>query len=237
MSDLSDLEGVYPTALRWNAEAGVLGISAFNPETGERELRPIDFGKAATFAMDLGTRERGYGLIKIATYDMRLTSVGSPPPPWPGDPEFKPALGCWLWNPTYGELRLETNASLFRIAITRVWECAAFDQQAVSGQQPVIRFEGKTAVAIKAVGKTFQSPIIKIIGWVERDKVPGWAARTPTVAAPSAPPLLAASAEAKIPAPETSAAKKPAKTKKGTTKKPDPNDSLDGLLGDDIAWK
>ena len=34
MSDLSGLHGVYPTSLRWNAEGGFLGISAFNP--GER---------------------------------------------------------------------------------------------------------------------------------------------------------------------------------------------------------
>ena len=37
---------------------------------------------------------------------MRLTPVGSPPPPKPDDPEFKRAVGCWLWNPNVGEVRL-----------------------------------------------------------------------------------------------------------------------------------
>jgi len=39
MSDLSDLHGVPPTTLRWNAEQGYLGYSAFNAETGERVVR------------------------------------------------------------------------------------------------------------------------------------------------------------------------------------------------------
>ncbi len=117
MSDLSDLHGVYPTSLRWNAESGFLAISVFNAETGERELQEIELGQPATFALDLATRERGYGLIKTGVYDMKLTPVGSPPPPWPGDEEYKPALGCWVWNPTFGELRLETNAAIFRQAV------------------------------------------------------------------------------------------------------------------------
>ena len=29
MSDLSDLHGIYPTSLRWNAESGFLAVSAF----------------------------------------------------------------------------------------------------------------------------------------------------------------------------------------------------------------
>ena len=61
MSDLSDLHGIFPTSLRWNAESGFLAVSAFNGETGERELQPIELGQAATFVLDLATRERGYG--------------------------------------------------------------------------------------------------------------------------------------------------------------------------------
>jgi hypothetical protein len=60
MSDLSGLRGIYPTSLRWNAD-GFLAISVFNPETGERELQEIELGEPATFALDLATRERGYG--------------------------------------------------------------------------------------------------------------------------------------------------------------------------------
>ena len=95
MSDLSDLHGIYPTSLRWNAESGFLAVSVFNGETGERELQQIELGQAATFVLDLATRERGYGLIKSGVYDMKLTPVGSPPPPWPDNEEYKPALGCW----------------------------------------------------------------------------------------------------------------------------------------------
>jgi hypothetical protein len=200
MSDLSDLHGIFPTALRWNAEDGILGVATFNPETGERELQPIAFGQPATFVMDMATRERGYGLIKVGLYDMRLTPVGSPPPPWPGDgEEFKPALGCWVWNPQLGELRVETNATMFRQAIENVWRLTRFESQAVEGQQPVIRFTTNVEVNLKALRKTFYAPVIKIVGWAERDKVPGWRERAPTVAPPAAAPFLGPPESAKAP--------------------------------------
>ena len=184
----------FRTSLRWNAETGVLGISVFNPESGEREVQEIQLGNTATFAMDLATRERGYGLIKVGVYDMKLTPVGSPAPAWPGDEEYKPALGCWLWNPAFGELRLETNAAIFRTA----------DRQCL-GPGPVCtgvhgglaaRRSGSSIasrVPVKSVNKTFFGPVIEIVGWTERDKVPGWRERAPTVPPPAAPPLLAAS--------------------------------------------
>ena len=215
MSDLSDLHGIYPTSLRWNAESGFLAVSAFNAETGERELRQIELGQAATFVLDLATRERGYGLIKSGVYDMKLTPVGSPPPPWSGDEEYKPALGCWMWNPTFGELRLETNAAIFRQAVDSVWDQCRAEPQAVKGLQSVVRFVDRIPIPVKAVNKTFFGPAIKIVGWVERDQVPGWAARTPTVSPPAAPPILPAPS---APAPATPAVKKPAKAKKGAAK-------------------
>ena len=190
MSDLSDLRGIYPTSLRWNAESGFLAISIFNSETGERELQEIELGQEATFVLDLATRERGYGVIKTGIYEMKLTPVGSAPPPWPDDGEYKPALGCWLWCPAYGELRLETNASIFRQAISGVWDRCLREPQAAEGLQPVIRFVDRVQVPIKAVGKVFEGPLIRIVGWAERDKVPGWATRTPTVSPPAALPIL-----------------------------------------------
>jgi hypothetical protein len=200
MSDLSDLHGILPTALRWNAEDGILGISTFNPETGERELQPIEFGQPATFVMDLATRERGYGKIMVGLYDMRLTPVGSPPPPWPGDAEgFKPALGCWLWNPQFGEVKIETCGTMFRNSIENVWRLTRFEPQAMEGQQPVIRFVDKVEVNLKALRKSFFTPIIKNVGWAERDKVPGWRERAPTVAPPSAAPTLGPQEPAKTP--------------------------------------
>jgi hypothetical protein len=227
MSDLSDLHGVYPTSLRWNAETGVLGISIFNSEIGGRELQEIELGQAATFALDLATRERGYGLIKTGAYNMQLSPVGSPPPPRPEDEEFKPALACWVWCPTFGELRLETNAKIFREAVTNVWDRCRVKPEAATGQQPVVRFVDRVSVTIKQVGKTFFGPKIEIVGWVERDKIPGWAARTPTVSPPAAPPLLAASS-APAPAAPAAPAKKSAKARRHKAKrqaaKPGPDD-------------
>jgi hypothetical protein len=234
MSDLSDLHGVYPTSLRWNAEIGILAFSVFNAETGERELREIELGQPATFALDLATRERGYGLIKTGVYNMTLTPVGSPAPQWPGDEEYKPAVGCWVWNPTFGELRLETNAAIFRQAVIAVWDECRTKAEAAEGLQPVIRFVDRVPVLVKAVNKTFFGPVIKVIGWVERSKVPGWATREPTVAPPAAPPLLAASS---APAPATPAAKKPTKINskaKRSAPKPGPDDPP---FNDDIPWK
>jgi hypothetical protein len=232
VSDLSDLHGIYPTSLRWNAETGFLAVSAFSPEIGERELQQIELGQAATFVLDLATRERGYGRIKTGIYDMRLAPVGSPPPPWPEDEEFKPALGCWVWCPTFYELRLETNAKIFRDAVTAVWDKARVEPQAAEGLQPIIRFIDRVSIPVKAVGKTFQGPIIKILDWVKRDKIPGWAARTPTVLPPAAPPILPAPS---APALATPTVKKPAKAKKAAAK-PGPDDPLSDL-NDDIPWK
>ena len=182
MSDLSGLHGVFAPSLRWNAEEGFLSVSVFNSETGEREPKEIDLGPAATFVMDMATRERGYGAIRVGFYDMRLTPVSSPPPPWPGDEEYKPALGCWVYHPDYGELRLETNAAMFREAVTGIWDAAKSEPQAAAAeQQPVVRFTGRVSVPIKALKKSFYRPVIEIVGSVERNKVPGWAARTPTV--------------------------------------------------------
>ena len=98
--------------------------------------------------------------------------------------------------------------------------------------QPVICFVDRVAIPVKAVNKSFCGPVIKIVGWVERDKVPGWAARTPTVLPPEAPPILPAPS---APALATPAVKKPAKVKKGAAK-PGPDDPL-ADLNDDIPWK
>jgi hypothetical protein len=232
MSDLSDLHGIYPTSLRWNAETGFLAISVFNSETGERELQPIELGQPATFVIDLATRERGYGLIKAGVYDMKLTPVSSPPPPWLGDEEYKPALGCWAWNPAFGELRLETNAAIFRQAVDSLWDQCRAEPQAAEGLQPVVRFDDRVSIPVKAVNKTFFGPVIKIVGWVERDKVPGWAARTPTVLPPTAPPILPAPS---APAPATPAVKKRAKAKRAAAKSGPGDPRAD--LNDDIPWK
>jgi hypothetical protein len=231
MSDLSDLHGIFPNSLRWNAETGVLGVAVFNAETGEREVQEIQLGSAtATFAMDLATRERGYGMIKVGFYDMRLTPVGSPPPDWPGEDEgYKPALGCWLWNPALGDLRLEICAAIFRDAVDSIWKQAKFAQEAIDGLQPAIRFVGRVEIPVKSVNKTFYGPVIQIVGWTERGNVPGWKERAPTVPPPKAPPSLAASS-APVPvvmAPSRAKLKPP----RGAAKP-----AIDPNLNDDIPW-
>ncbi len=79
--------------------------------------------------------------------------------------------------------------------------------------------------------------MIKIIGWVERDKVPGWATREPTVLPPKTLPVLPVSAAS---APLMSDAKKPIKAKakaKVKAKTSDPNDNIDDILdGDPIPY-
>ena len=151
---------------------------------------------SATFVLDLATRERGYGLIKVGIRHV-VDAGRQPGAAWPGDEDYKPALGCWVWNPNFGELRLETNADLsarHRQRLGPVQVCP----EAIRGLQPSIRFVDRVDVPIKSVGKTFFGPVIQIVGWVERNNVPGWKERTPTVAPPAAPPLLAA---ASAPAP------------------------------------
>jgi hypothetical protein len=186
-TDIGDLHGVFPTPLRWSAENGVLGYSTYDPSTGERDIEPIELGSnLAKFVMDLSTRERGYGLIRTGLYDMRLEPVGAPPPPWPGDDDFKPAIGCWLWNPAFGEFRLETNAAILRTAISAVWDQCRTFKEAAQGQQPIIHFVDRQERLIRSVGKTFWAPVISILGWVERDRVPPFALREPTVKPPPA---------------------------------------------------
>jgi hypothetical protein len=187
MSDITDLHGVFPTPLRWNAEAGVLGYGVYDEATGERDVKEIELASPqAKFVMDLDTRERGYGLIRTGLYDMRLTPVGSAPPQWPGDDDFKPAVACWLWNPPLGELRLETNGAMFRTAVSAVWDRCRTFTEAAQGLQPVIHFADRQERLIRAIGKTFWAPVINIIGWVPRDKVPPFALRPPTVKPPIA---------------------------------------------------
>jgi hypothetical protein len=186
-TDIQDLRGVYPTPVRWSAETGQLGYSTFDPAAGERSIEVIELGsQTAKFVMDLATRERGYGLIRAGHYEMRFSPVNSPPPPWPGDDDFKPAIGCWLWNPPLGELRLETNATLFRTAVSSLWDHCRTFAEAAQGLQPVIHFVDRQERLIKSIGKVFLAPVVTVIGWVPREKCPTFVLREPTVKPPLA---------------------------------------------------
>jgi hypothetical protein len=146
-----------------------------------------------------------------------------------------------LWNPTYGELRLETNAAILSRVITGIWDAAKFAPEAATGQQPVVSFVGTVPVFIKQVNKTFRAPVIKIVGYIPRDQVPGWADRPPTVLPPKAMSVLPAASAAPPPSTPTAAKsiKKAAKAKvKQAATKPDPDDPIEDVLGgDDIPWK
>ena len=128
-------------------------------------------------------------------------------------------MGCWLWHPAYGELRLETCATTFRDAIAALWQKALGAPEAVEGQQPVIRFVDKVAIRRETLNKVHYGPIIHIVGWEKRIDIPGWRDRAPTVAPPAAPVVLAPPTPpaAKIAAP---------KSKKGPAKPADPDDDL-----------
>jgi hypothetical protein len=196
---MSDFDGDYtefPNSLRWNAEAGTLSVSAYDLEAGERVLKEIPLGPRATFVMDL---------VRVGTFDMRLSPVSAPLPPRPDDEGFKPAIGVTLWNPEFGETRLEATATLLCRAIRGLWDHCLRKPEAARGLQPVIRFVGRVEREVKSVGETFLIPKFEVPGWVERDNVPGWKERAPTVSPPPPTPILPASSVATIPAPPTPA--------------------------------
>jgi hypothetical protein len=181
MNDISDLRGIYPINLAWSAVDNVLGRSVLDPATGERDIDPIALGSsAAKFAIDPATREYGYGLVRPGVYDFHLGPVGSPPPQDPGG-EYKAAIACWLWNPLFDELRLQTNAALFLGAIRAVWDQYRTYKEAAEGLVPIVHFVDSYQRFVKAVGKNFWVPVGRIIGFGQRDKVPPFALREPTV--------------------------------------------------------
>ena len=222
--DISDLHGVLATPLRWNAETGVLAYGSYDEASGERELIEIELGSpTAKFAMDLRTRERGYGMIRQGLYDMRLSPVGEPAPEWPGDDAYKAAVACWVWTPLLGELRLETNQTTLLRTITGVWDRARTFREAAEGFEPIVHFIGRRDQPYRRIGKVFQAPIVDIVGWVPRDKIPAFAMREPTVKAPS--PLDKQVRAALLGGPKQAS---------GKTKAPTERDALGDLLDEEI---
>jgi hypothetical protein len=179
--------------MRWNSEAGELVVVTLN-DVFEREPRLVELNTPqATFAWDMATRERGYGLIMTGFYKMALSPVGSVPPTFP-EPvssggknyDYKPAVGMWVWNPAFGLLRVETNAAYFRMAISAIWDRFRSFTEATAGLQPVVRVTGRREVVNKEFNKLFFSPIHELVGWVQRDKIASFKDREPTVPPPPA---------------------------------------------------
>jgi hypothetical protein len=178
-SDLAGLHGIIATALRWNATAGILGFSTYDPAEGERSVEEIELNTPASkIALDLPTREVGYGMARKGVFKIELTPVGSPRPPWPGE-GFKPAIGIWAWNPLLGELRIETCGALFRDAIDGVCSQAKVCKEARNGLVPVVQFADRLSKSYDA--GTYWAPMIILVGWLPRVQIACFAAREPTV--------------------------------------------------------
>jgi hypothetical protein len=137
----------------------------------------------AKFVLDFPCRERGFGKVRDGFYDMHLTPVGTTRPELPGN-DYKPAIGCWLWNPTLGQLRFETCAALARNAMLGVWERVKLSQEYHDGLVPVIHFTDRYSREFPL--GTYWSPVIPVLGYGPRDKIPPFALREPTVPPPAA---------------------------------------------------
>jgi hypothetical protein len=186
MSSLSGLHGIIPPPLRWNPEGGVLGVGHYDESLGERTVEVIKLGTdEAKFALDLATREVGYGMARRGIFDLRTAPVGTPLVAWPGE-DFKPALACWGWNPLLGEVRIETCSAVFRDAISALWDRCLKETTDVLRMAQVIQFIDRREKFYRNVERTFWQPVIHRIGELPRDRIPCFAAREPTVKLPPA---------------------------------------------------
>jgi hypothetical protein len=181
MSVLTDVGGGPVSYLLYNAETGELICRRFDEANGERVANVIELATpAAKFALDLATVMRGVGKVRSGSCDYKMAAVGAPPPAKPDD-DYKPAIGVALWNPIFGALRLETTASIFRGRVDALIDRSARFDEAARGLIPIILFADRREQFVRWVGKTFWAPIINIVGWVERDRIPAFRATKPTV--------------------------------------------------------
>jgi hypothetical protein len=81
-------------------------------------------------------------------------------------------------------VRLETNAAIFLNAVTDVWDRCRARPESAEGSVPVICFATRRQVHIRAIHKAFWAPVIEVVGWYPRNKVPSWASCVPTVKLP-----------------------------------------------------
>jgi hypothetical protein len=154
-------------------------------EMFEREPRLVELGsQAARWVFDPLTRERGYIKAAVGVYETLLTPVGSPPPPPPADPEFKPGIGFYAWNPIFGEVRFEANGAILVRTYDGLFGRYKTFSEAARGLVPVVEFTGRREVYIKKRGATYWAPILDMVGWVDRDKIEPFRLREPTVAVP-----------------------------------------------------
>jgi hypothetical protein len=172
MSDYDDLELTYKPWLRWSSEFGVLGRSTISAED-ERGMASLGLGtNDAKWAFDMSRRMRGYGKFRKGSREVALTPVGTPPPKWNGDKDWKPTLSIPCYHPQYGEHVFETSASNLMRVISNVWDQCKRYEEFYKGFEPVWFFVDRFERPEPSVDKIFWLPIIEIIAWIERLKLP-----------------------------------------------------------------
>jgi hypothetical protein len=180
MTDLAGMPGAQAPRVRWSADNGVLGIAVYDAVLGDRSIEPIALGsREAKFAIDLLTRQKGWGLIRKGFYDFKMVSIDDPWPASPGS-DFKPAYGLHGWNPSFEEVRFETNGALYRDALVGIVDLALKCDEAHAGKCPVIWFTDRRERTFKiSDSKIYWAPVIELAGWYSREQSP-LGARPPT---------------------------------------------------------
>ena len=191
---MPDNNGSYLPSIRWNSEEETDQLVYVETnEVFEQERSPIPLNSSAsTFVMDVLRREHGRGRIATGTYKMQLVPVGQEVPPIPEDEaafakDYKPAIGVWVWNPPLGEVRIETNGTMFRNAVAGILDQTKNCKEAGDGLVPVAQFTDRHKQDFRQLGKSFWGPIIVLCGWLPRAQIAPFAAREPTVPRLAAP--------------------------------------------------
>jgi len=237
-----DFEGGFKPSIRWNSELATdqLTYNQVN-EFFERESEPIELNcSASTFIMDTLTREHGRVRIATGVYKALFAPVGMEVPPIPEDElpfanDYRPGLGCDLWNARYDLVRIESNARYVCAAIHKVWREFAREPEAAQGMVPVIRFIGCHRVSPKNYpNKIYYPPIIERVGSISRQQVPEFAVTAATVPPPvrvENDNALGAALRARLEAPKPRR-EETVEPKKTTRKPPKKRDDFDDDIED-----
>jgi|SRR6516162_8608807 len=244
MSDLDDL-GIAksrPDSLRFNALNGNLAIHRYDPETRRRTV--TDLPPRTRWAVDMPTRQRGFGRVTDAIYDMKLSPVGALVPEVPDSDLYKPAVSMLLYSPEWGLVEWQTAAAIAVRAIVGFWDRYKAAPEALDGDIPIIEL-GEPRVVVMgrdANQREFYAANIAIVAWMGRDVIPAFRVRPPTVAPPQsgagialAAPLASRLAAAAAPAATAAPAPVP-KAGGGTAPKRSAAKRASGLLDDDIPF-
>jgi hypothetical protein len=151
-------------ALKWNATTGVLSYSVFHSCKGKRVVTGIELGsQQAEWTLDLATRQHGCGKAGEGFYDLKLVPVACSMPDWPDD-SYKSAIGCWLYNPFFGEARMESFSTTLVKATVAVWDrCRTIEEAAegwvVRDQIPALAVRPPTSLPAKRAARPKPSPL------------------------------------------------------------------------------